>query len=432
MRNTATFTDLYQLTMLQSYWREGMDDEAVFDLFIRRLKNRRYFVVCGIDQALDFLDDFSFTDEELEYLKSLDQFSDEFVSDYLADFEFTGDVYGVEEGTIMYPNEPILEVVGPIGEAQIVETFLLNQIGFQTNIATKASHVVEATDGEIVADFGMRRAQGIDAALKGSRAMYIGGVDATSNVAAGREYDIPVTGTMAHSYVEAHDSEVEAFREFAETYPSTIVLVDTYDTMRGVEKLVQLMNRTGILVDGVRLDSGDLAHLSKNVRSYLDRNGYQDVKIFGSDGLDEDEIERMNEKGAEFDGFGVGTKMATSADQPYADAVYKLCEYSGTPRMKLSSGKSNLPGKKQVYRVNNGISTKDLIACREEEPEQLMTPLLRKMVENGSKISEDTDLEDARSYVKYNKGVGTVNISDKLQEKADKTAEKLKSSEISV
>ncbi len=386
----ALYTDLYQLTMLQAYWREGMDETAVFDLFVRRLKDRNYLLACGLEQALHYLENLSFSDEALAYLDEQDQFTDDFL-DWLADFEFTGDVYAVPEGTPVFPDEPIVEVVGPIGEAQLAETFLLNQITVQTTLASKATRVVRAAtaDGEnrLVADFGMRRMHGTDAAMKAARAFHIAGVDATSNVAAGQAYDIPITGTMAHSYVEAHDSEIEAFREFSDLYPETILLVDTYDTLDGVRKVISLAEENGedFRIRGIRLDSGDLAELAKQSRRLLDDAGLEDVMIFASSGLNEHKIVDLLDRGAPIDGFGVGTKMGTSADQPALDSAYKLCGYAGEPRMKLSSQKSNLPGRKQVVRqYEDGTAVRDVIVT-EEDHGHAGAPLLDRVMAGGER-----------------------------------------------
>jgi len=386
---SALYTDLYQLTMLQAYWREGMDAPAVFDLFVRRLKDRNYLLACGLEQALEFLETLSFSEEAIDYLAEQEQFEDAFL-DWLADFEFTGDVYAVPEGTPVFPDEPIVEVVAPIGEAQLVETFLLNQITFQTTIASKASRVVEAAQigdtDRLVADFGMRRAQGTDAAMKVARAAYIAGVDATSNVAAGQAYGLPITGTMAHSYVEAHDSEMAAFRAFSDLYPETILLVDTYDTLDGVRKVIDLMDEmdSEVQIRGIRLDSGDLAELAHESRRLLDEAGLEDVMIFASGGLDEYKIADLLDHGAPIDGFGVGTKMGTSADQPALDSAYKLSGYAGEPRMKLSTAKSNLPGRKQVMRqYEEGLAVRDVIAT---ESEQISgAPLLERVMADGDR-----------------------------------------------
>jgi nicotinate phosphoribosyltransferase len=394
---SALYTDLYQLTMLQAYWREGMDDTAVFDLFVRRLKDRNYLLACGLEQALEYLETLSFSDEALAYLDEQDQFEDAFLA-WLADFEFTGDVYAVPEGTPVFPDEPIVEVVAPIGEAQLAETFLLNQITFQTLIASKAARVVHAAkaDGEdrLVADFGMRRMHGTDATMKAARAQYVAGVDATSNVAAGHAYGLPITGTMAHSYIEAHDTEMNAFQEFADLYPETILLVDTYDTLDGVRKVIAMAEENGddFRIQGIRLDSGDLAELAKQSRRLLDEAGLEDVMIVASSGLDEHKITRLLDRDAPIDGFGVGTKMGTSADQPALDSAYKLCGYAGEPRMKLSAEKSNLPGRKQVVRqYEDGTAVRDTIVT-EDETGHAGAPLLDRVMADG----ERTDAGAAR------------------------------------
>jgi len=392
---SALYTDLYQLTMLQAYWREGMDRTAVFDLFVRRLKHRNYFLACGLEQGLRYLETLSFSDQALAYLRKQEQFEEDFL-EWLADFEFTGDVYAVPEGTPVFPDEPILEVVAPIGEAQLVETFLLNQITFQTTIASKAARVAAAAHaGEaerVVADFGMRRMHGTDAAMKAARAAYVAGVDATSNVAAGEAYGIPITGTMAHSYVEAHDAEMEAFRAFAEQYPETILLVDTYDTLDGVRKVIDLAEERGedFRVRGIRLDSGDLAELAAEARRLLDAAGLTDVQIFASGGLDEHRIAELLDRGAPIDGFGVGTKMGTSADQPALDSAYKLSGYAGRPRMKLSADKSNLPGRKQVIRqYEEGTAVRDVIATAGSD-RHAGAPLLERVMADGERTDAGT------------------------------------------
>ena len=442
---SALYTDLYQLTMLQAYWREGMDETAVFDLFVRRLRDRNYLVACGLEQALEYLQTLSFSEDTLDYLAEQPQFDDAFLT-WLVDFEFTGDVYAVPEGTPVFPDEPIVEVVAPIGEAQLVETFLLNQITFQTTIASKAARVVQAAraDGtdRLVADFGMRRMHGTDAAMKAARAAYVAGVDATSNVAAGRAYDLPITGTMAHSYVEAHDSEMAAFREFAELYPETILLVDTYDTLDGVRKVIDLAEEKGedFSVRGIRLDSGDLAALAAEARRLLDAAGLHDVQIFASSGLDEYAIADLLEQGAPIDGFGVGTKMGTSADQPALDSAYKLCGYAGQPRMKLSAEKSNLPGRKQVIRqYEDGVAVRDVIAT-ETDDSHSGSPLLDLVMSDGVRTDTGVSrpLEAHREHAAARRselpeqlrrlnrtGEYDVVLSDRMEERFNTTREQL-------
>jgi len=398
------YTDLYQLTMLQAYWAEEMHADAVFDLFVRRLKHRNVLLACGLEQALEYLESLSFSDEAVDYLADQGTFDDAFL-EWLRDFSFTGDVYAVPEGTPVFPDEPIVEVVAPIGEAQLAETYLLNQITFQTGAASKALRVVQAATADgadrLVADFGMRRLHGTDAAMKGARAMYIAGVGATSNVAAGQAYGIPITGTMAHSYVEAHDAEMDAFRNFTRQYPNTILLVDTYDTMEGIEKVVELSREWGddFQVRGVRLDSGDLVDLARKARERLDAAGLKDVMIFASSSLDEHRITELLDRGAPIDGFGVGTRMGTMADQPYLDSAYKLSGYDGEPRMKLATDKSNLPGRKQVIRrFEQGRATEDVICTAEEAASMEGTSLLDMVMKDGrrTEAGRTRSLDDIR------------------------------------
>ncbi|QXD16618.1 nicotinate phosphoribosyltransferase [Rhodocaloribacter litoris] len=395
----ALFTDLYQLTMLQAYFREGMDEEAVFDLFVRRLRHRNFLLACGLDTVLHYLETLRFTPEALDYLASLGLFGNDFLT-YLADFRFTGDVYAVPEGTPVFAGEPLLEVVAPIGQAQLVETFLLNQITFQTGVASKAVRVVQAAAGRTVVDFGMRRMHGADAALKAARAYHIAGVQATSNVLAGHAYGLRVTGTMAHSYIEAHRDEGDAFRAFARLYPGTTLLVDTYDTLEGVRRVIRLAREQGeaFRVKAIRLDSGDLAALARAARRLLDEAGLHHVQIFASGSLDEYAIADLVAAGAPIDGFGVGTRMGTMADQPYLDSAYKLAGYAGKPRMKLSTDKANLPGRKQVYRLfERDTAVRDVIATAEEAHEG--TPLLLCVMRGGRRTEAGRrTLDEARRH----------------------------------
>jgi nicotinate phosphoribosyltransferase len=441
------FTDLYQLTMLQAYFREGMSEPAVFDLFVRRLRHRNYLLACGLDTVLDFLEDLHFTAGEIDYLAEQDAFEDDFL-DHLADFRFTGDVHAVPEGTPVFADEPLLEVVAPIGEAQLVETYLLNQITLQTGLASKAARVVHAAqrDGtdRAVADFGMRRMHGTDAALKAARAYHIAGVNSTSNVLAGQTYDLPITGTMAHSYVEAHDREMEAFEAFAQLYPETTLLVDTYDTLDGVRKVIALAEAWGedFRVQAIRLDSGDLAALAHRSRQLLDDAGLEHVKIFASSSLDEYEITDLLDRGAPIDGFGVGTRMGTMADQPYLDSAYKLAGYAGKPRMKLSKEKSNLPGRKQVVRqFENGVADRDVITARDESVDG--EPLLQCVMKGGVRTDagEPRALDDLRAYAAEQQDrlpprlralseahpAYSVTLSDRLAADLDATRERLES-----
>lgn len=399
MTSPAIFTDLYELTMLQAYFEEQMSERAVFSLFVRSLPPRRNFLLaCGLEDVLTFLETVRFDQASLQYLSSLGRFSDRFLS-FLEGLRFTGEVFAVPEGTPVFGDEPILEIEAPIAEAQFVETFVMNQIHLQTVLASKAARVVEAAQGREVVDFGLRRMHGIDAGLKAARAFYIAGVDATSNLAAGQVYGLRVAGTLAHSYIQAHDDEYQAFRAFARLYPDTVLLVDTYDTLAGVRKVIELARELGAdcRVSAVRLDSGDLGELAIETRRLLDQAGLDAVRIFVSGGLNEDEIDGLVKAGAPVDGFGVGTDMGVSRDVPALDIAYKLVEYGGRPRLKLSSGKMLLPGPKQVYRVErDGLAHHDVLARREEEP--CGRPLLRRVMTGGRRSAEMPTLEASRAH----------------------------------
>lgn len=378
------FTDLYELTMLQAYVAQEMEDQATFSLFVRSLPSRRnYLVACGLETVLDYLETVRFQPADLEYLASLKRFSDSFLR-WLEGFRFSGSVRAVAEGTPMFAGEPILEISAPIAEAQFVETFVMNQIHLQTLLASKAARVVTAAGGRMVADFGARRIHGTDAAIKGARAFWIAGVAATSNVAAGRRYGLPVTGTMAHSYVQAARDEGEAFHTFARHFPETVLLVDTYDTLGGVRRVVDLAQELGaeFRVVAIRLDSGDLAALATDARALLDDAGLEKVRIVASGGLDEDSVAGLVASGAPIDGFGVGTAMGVSDDVASLDIAYKLVEYAGLARMKLSSGKRLLPGPKQVFRLEeNGHAVRDILArAGEDLPGR---PLLEPVMVDG-------------------------------------------------
>jgi nicotinate phosphoribosyltransferase len=407
LNDPALFTDLYELTMLQAYFHENMTQEAVFSLFVRRLPSERNFLLaCGLDTVLDYLENLEFTTDGLAYLRSLGQFSDSFL-EWLGSFRFTGSVRAVPEGTPVFANEPILEITAPLPQAQIIETFVMNQIHLQTLLASKARRVVTAARGRAVVDFGARRMHGLDAALKAARAFHIAGVAATSNVLAGKLYDLPVTGTMAHSYIQAHENEADAFKAFVERFPETVLLVDTYDTLGGIRKVIELADILGkdFKVKGVRLDSGDRLTLSQKVRQALDGAGLHQVEIFVSGNLDEYRIADLIEAGAPINGFGVGTHMGVSLDVPCMDIVYKLCEYAGEGKLKLSSGKPVLPGAKQVFRTQqDGRFVKDIIGCMDENlPGR---PLLERVMQNGQRlpagfrdlnaIRNDADIQTAR------------------------------------
>lgn len=385
--NVALFTDQYELAMVQAYWREEMFDDAVFSLFVRRLPdNRNYLLACGLADALRYLEELRFEQEALEHLASMDEFDEAFLR-WLGDLRFTGAVRAVPEGMPLFPDEPLLEVSAPLPQAQLVETFLMNQIHHQTVVASKAARVVEAAAGGSVVDFGIRRMHGTDAGMKAARAFHVAGVTATSNVLAGRVYGVPVTGTMAHSYVQAHDSEMDAFRAFVRLYPDTILLVDTYDTLEGTRKVVELARALGddFRVRGIRLDSGDLAELAFRTREILDEAGLDDVGIFASGGLDEYEIRKLRDRGAPIVGFGVGTGMGVSRDAPSLDIAYKLTSYAGKGRLKLSSGKGILPGRKQIFRQEEGGAVvRDILSLADEA--QPGRPLMVTVMEGGVRL----------------------------------------------
>lgn len=408
--NISLFTDFYELTMCAAYFDNKNFEVATFDLFIRRLpENRSYFLFAGLEEALGYLQSIKFTEEHLSYLKK-QGFKEDFL-EYLRTFKFTGEVWAVPEGTLVFPNEPLLRITAPIIEAQLVETFLLNSINLQTMIATKAGRVVNAADGKAVIEFGLRREPGIDGGMKVARSSYIAGCKGTSNVLAGMAYDIPVFGTMAHSFIMSYPKEIDAFRAFAKTFPNkSTLLIDTYDDIAGAEKAVIVakeLEAKGIRLGGVRIDSGNLAESSKKVRKILDDNGLSFAKIFVSGDLDEYKIIDLLKADAPIDSFGVGTKMGTSADRPYLDCIYKLCETQTAdgkfaPIMKLSKDKITLPGRKQVYRFTNGDDTykKDTITLADEPA--VGEPLLVKVMANGKLTIKLPTLEEIRTYAAQN------------------------------
>jgi nicotinate phosphoribosyltransferase len=396
----ALFTDLYEVTMAQAYMAEGMSGTAVFETFYRKLPpGRSYIMAAGIPDVLDFLEAFRFDQDDIDYLRGLDRFSEEFL-EHLAQVRFTGDVWAVPEGTVVFPNEPIIQVVAPIAEAQLVETFVLNQTHLQCVLTSKAARVVDAARGRPVVDFGARRAHGADAALKVARASYLAGAVGTSNLLAARRYGIPAFGTMAHSFVQAFDTELHAFGAFARHYPGTTLLVDTYDTLRGVDHVIELAHRLGerFNVRAVRLDSGDLDALSKAVRARLDAAGLTNVGIFVSSGLDEYRVAALLDAGCPIDGFGVGTKLVVAEDAPALDMAYKLVEYDGVGRTKFSNGKLIYPGRKQVYRrVGHGGFAGDTIGQPNEQLDG--DPLLVPVMKHGRRLGEnELSLEAARAW----------------------------------
>jgi nicotinate phosphoribosyltransferase len=404
-RDAALFSDLYELTMAASYLREGMRGPATFSVFARQLpRGRSFLVAAGLEDVLNFLRGFCFSDDALSYLDSLDLF-DPFFLEFLRGVRFTGLVRAVPEGTVVFQNEPLLEITAPIIEAQLVETAVLNLVHFQTLLASKAVRCVLAARGRPVTEFGLRRTHGIDAGMKAARCAFIAGASMSSNVLAGLHYGIPSTGTMAHSYVSAFPREIDAFRAFARAFPAqTILLLDTFDTVTAARKAVLVareMEAKGQRLAGVRLDSGDLVGLSQQVRRILDDAGLAYVKIVVSGGLDEASIGEYLAKGAPIDAFGVGTRMDVSADLPYLDMAYKLVEYDGRPVLKSSAGKGTWAAQKQVYRrLRSGEGfAGDVLALREEPaPPGTVEILLRSVMERGRLLAPHPTLMMVRDY----------------------------------
>lgn len=399
---SALLTDLYQLTMLQAYLHRGMVEPAVFELFVRKLPGQRNFLVAaGLEQALDFLETLAFTDREIDWLARQGGFSDELLA-RLREFRFTGDVDAMPEGTVFFPDEPILRVTAPLPQAQLAESRLLNIVHLQTLIASKAARIVLAGRGRQLVDFGMRRAHGAEAALFAARASWLAGFDGSATAEAGLQYGIPVFGTMAHSFVQAHRSEREAFENFARARPARpVMLVDTYDTEAAVARVIELypvLAAEGIRIAGVRLDSGDLAAHAKATRAMFDAAGLSDMIVFASGNLDEHRIARLLADEAPIDGFGVGTALDTSSDAPTIDAVYKLQSYAGVARRKRSEGKATWPGIKQVWRRYdaNGFLAGDRVGLADEPAwgEALLQPCMRA----GRRLPTMPTLDEARAH----------------------------------
>jgi nicotinate phosphoribosyltransferase len=389
--NVALFADLYELTMAASYHAHDLDQPATFDLFARHLPPRRgYLVSCGLDTALDYLERLRFDDTALDYLGSLDLFDESFLS-MLSGLRFTGEVRAIPEGELVFPNEPIVQVTAPLVEAQLVETFLLNCIGYQTMIATKAARVATACGDRTFVDFSPRRDHGTDAALKTARAAYVGGAVATSLVLAGQVYGVELSGTMAHSYVMRFANEADAFLTYARDFPGrAIFLIDTYDTERGARTVVDLAGKLepeGLLPRAVRLDSGDINTLSRSVREILDDGGLTEVQIFASGDLDEYRIEELMSAGAPIDAFGVGTQLGTSGDAPNVAVVYKLVEDASGPKVKLSEDKVTLPGSKQVFRnAGDGGELEGDVLALESEQIADARPMLQPVMRDGRRL----------------------------------------------
>ena len=397
-------TDLYQLTMLDAYYRLGMDKPAAFEFFVRRLPHARNFLVAaGLEQVLDYLENLRFAREEIDWLASLQRFSPEFLA-RLRDFRFTGAVYAMREGTVFFGSEPVLRVVAPLPEAQLVESRIVNLLHYQTLVASKAARCRLAAPDKQLVDFGMRRAHGAEAACLGSRASYIAGFDATATLEASRRFGIPAAGTMAHSFVQAHEMELEAFRDFAECNPQNVVLlIDTYDIARGARRAVEAAKRlraSGIAVKAVRIDSGDLNVEARRVRDILDSHGEREIQIVASSSLDEHAIAALEAEGSPIDTYCVGTRLAVSEDAPSLDCAYKLQQYDGRLCRKRSQWKETWPGERQVYRQYDpqGFIARDILCCAQEVHEG--HALLQRVMDGGRRMSHSPSLLQVREYCK--------------------------------
>jgi nicotinate phosphoribosyltransferase len=397
---SALITDLYELTMAAAYWEHDMRARATFSLYLRHRPERGYFVAAGLEPALKILQGLRFHDEDIRYLTRTGLFTSPFL-EYLRTLRFSGEVRALPEGTLFFADEPILEVTAPMIEAQLLETILINTIGLHTLLATKAARCISVARGRTLVDFALRRTQGIDAGMALARSTYLAGFDGTSNVAAAKRYNIPAVGTMAHSFIQAFRDETAAFEAYARSYPGrTVLLIDTYDTLQGARHAVQVARRmaaAGHALIGVRLDSGDIIAMSREVRRIFDAAGLPQVKIFASGGFDEYEVSRAIEQGAAIDAFGIGTKVGVSADLPYLDMVYKLVRYNARDVRKLSTGKENLAGEKQVFRCSGteGTYVEDIVALRTEvldAAEALLVTVMR----DGRPVGPSPTLDQIR------------------------------------
>ena len=400
------FTDLYELTMAAGYHRHGLhDQQATFSVFVRNPEHKRnYFVAAGLANVLAELERYRFTKDDIDYLRGLNLFPEGFL-DYLAALRFSGDILALPEGTIFFAEEPLMEITAPLAEAQLIETFVLNTLGLGALIATKASRCVHAARGRPLVDFALRRTHGQDAGDQVARNTYLAGFAGTSNVRAGKRFDIPLAGTMAHAFISAYPSEIEAFRAFIDVFPNqAILLIDTYDTLEGARNAAAVareMKARGQMLQGVRLDSGDMVALSRAVRTILDGEGFRDAKIYASSGFDEFGIDAVIRAGAPIDAFGVGTRVGVSADAPYMDIVYKLVRQGRRDVRKLSPGKRTLAGCKQLFRRRkaDGTYQEDIIACREEKidgAEALLVPVMA----GGRRLGPAVSLPAVRQHLK--------------------------------
>jgi nicotinate phosphoribosyltransferase len=401
---SVLLTDLYELTMLQAYFEQGMNATATFEFFVRKLPpHRNFLVAAGLDQVLDYLTGLAFNAGDLDWLKKTGRFTPAFIAS-LADLRFTGDVDAMPEGTVCFADEPLLRITAPLREAQLVESRVINLLHYQTLVASKAARAVLAAPGVLLVDFGLRRAHGSEAGLLSARASYLAGFSGTATVEAARQFGIPVYGTMAHSYVEAHADETTAFERFVLAHPeNAVLLIDTYDTERAAHKVVELASRVaseGLSVKGVRIDSGDLGEHARRVRAILDGAGLSGITIFASGNLDEYRLASLVAQRAPIDGFGVGTRMNTSSDAPYLDAAYKLQEYDGKARRKRSEGKATWPGRKQVYRRHDAagrLGSDTLTLASEHAPG---APLLQPVMRGGRLVTPRPTLTATREHAK--------------------------------
>ena len=424
-------TDAYQINMIYTYWKQGIDQKpVVFEAYFRKMPfNNGYVIFSGLERIVKILNQLKFTDDDIDYLQSLDLYDTEFLT-YLKNWHLTATIRSAYEGEVMFNNEPLLQVEGPLVDAQLLETLLLNIINFQTLIATKAARIASLTNGDPLLEFGTRRAQELDAALWGTRAAFIGGFDATSNVRAGKLFNIPISGTHAHALVQAYHNDYDAFHAYAATHKNVVFLVDTFDTLKsGVPNAIKVAREFGdkINFQGVRIDSGDMAYLSKKVRIMLDEAGFTNAKIYASNDLDENTILNLKNQGAKIDVWGIGTKLITAYDQPALGAVYKMVSIDGDDTIKLSNNveKISTPGKKQVWRITDskdGKSEGDYLTFDDENPSQLETlhmfdpnhPVISKNIKNfdaqpmlhdifveGDLIYDLPDITTIKSYAKH-------------------------------
>lgn len=424
-------TDAYQINMIYTYWKQGIDQKpVVFEAYFRKMPfNNGYVIFSGLERIVKILNQLKFTDDDIDYLQSLDLYDTEFLT-YLKNWHLTATIRSAYEGEVMFNNEPLLQVEGPLVDAQLLETLLLNIINFQTLIATKAARIASVTNGDPLLEFGTRRAQELDAALWGTRAAFIGGFDATSNVRAGKLFNIPISGTHAHALVQAYHNDYDAFHAYAATHKNVVFLVDTFDTLKsGVPNAIKVAREFGdkINFQGVRIDSGDMAYLSKKVRIMLDEAGFTNAKIYASNDLDENTILNLKIQGAKIDVWGIGTKLITAYDQPALGAVYKMVSIDGDDTIKLSNNveKISTPGKKQVWRITDskdGKSEGDYLTFDDENPSQLETlhmfdpnhPVISKKIKNfdaqpmlhdifveGDLIYDLPDITTIKSYAKH-------------------------------